>query len=134
MEDTRGFIQASLEQNARNDGFQCCIWYEGKLSGMIGLVHINWANRDTMIGYWLGPEFQGNGIMTRCCRKLIGYAFEELDLNRVEIRVAAENKRSRAIPERLGFVKEGVVREAEWLYDHFVDHVIYGMVRRDWNA
>ncbi|WP_336296604.1 GNAT family protein [Bacillus pinisoli] len=54
-----------------------------------------------------------------------------MDLNRVEIRVADENIKSRAIPERLGFINEGKVQNAEWLYDHYVDHIIYSKLRED---
>jgi len=70
--------------------------------------------------------------MTRSCRALVDYALCELKLNRVEIRCAEKNHRSRAVPERLGFVQEGIIREAEWLYDHFVDHVVYGVLTREW--
>src|SRR3712207_6857835 len=51
--------------------------------------------------------------------------------NRVSIACATENKKSCAIPERLGFRREGVQRQAEWLYDHFVDHVIYAALRSE---
>jgi len=40
-----------------------------------------------------------------------------------------ENKKRRSVPERLGFVCEGTIRQAEWLYDHYVDHTVYGMDR-----
>jgi len=63
---------------------------------------------------------------------LTDYAFKELNLNKVEIRAALENKKSRGIPERLNFVNEGCNRQAEWLYDHYVDHVIYGMLAEEW--
>ena len=66
--------------------------------------------------------------MTRGCRALIAHGFTELDLHRVEIRCAVDNLKSRAIPERLGFRREGQLREVEWLYDHFVDHVVYGLL------
>jgi ribosomal-protein-serine acetyltransferase len=71
--------------------------------------------------------------MTKSCRAVINYIFNELELNRVEIRAAVLNKKSRAIPERLGFTQEGIIRSAEWLYDHFVDHVVYGMLRDEWS-
>ena len=53
-------------------------------------------------------------------------------MNKVCIPVAVENSSSRAIPERLGFLSEGTAKEAEWLYDHFVDHELYAMLHSDW--
>ena len=72
------------------------------------------------------------GLMTNSCRALTAHAFEAYGLNRMTIACATENNKSRAIPERLGFELEGVQRQAEWLYDHFVDHALYGMLNDDW--
>src|SRR3712207_8949375 len=58
-------------------------------------------------------------------------SFLELGLNRVGIACAVENEKSCAIPERLGFRNEGVQRQAEWLYDRFVDHVGYAVLAKD---
>ena len=66
------------------------------------------------------------------CRALVDHAFEEFGLNRVSIACATENKRSCAIPERLSFQREGIQRQAEWLYDHFVDHVVYATLASEW--
>jgi ribosomal-protein-serine acetyltransferase len=131
LQDTRSFIESALRQSAANLGFQNGIWHEGRLVGVIGYHHVDWANRSANIGYWLGDRFQGHGLMTKACRALVDYAFDVWRMNRVEIRCAVGNTKSRAIPERLGFKSEGVVREAEWLYDHFVDHVVYGMVAKE---
>jgi len=100
--------------------------------GVIGFHDINHVHRFTSIGYWLSSDVQGRGIMTRACRALVQHALVDLGLNRVEIRAAVENCKSRAIPERLGFELEGAIRQAEWLHDHFVDHAVYGMLARDW--
>ena len=93
---------------------------------------MNLANRSTNIGYWLGERYRGSGVMMKSCQAFVEYAFRKLNINRVEIRCAEKNLRSRAIPERLGFVNEGMIREAEWLYDHYVDHVVYGVLAREW--
>ena len=132
VESTRDFISSSRLSFAENRGLNLGIFYKDQIAGCIGLHEIDRGNRKTSIGYWLGAEYQGKGIMTSSCRVLIDYAFNDLLLNRVEIRAAVTNSRSRSIPERLGFVNEGIVRQAEWLYDHYVDHVIYGMLRDEW--
>jgi ribosomal-protein-serine acetyltransferase len=64
----------------------------------------------------------------------VNYGLHDLGLNRVEIRAAEFNTRSRAIPERLGFTQEGIIRQAEWLYDYYVDHVVYGMLSEEWKT
>jgi ribosomal-protein-serine acetyltransferase len=128
-----GFIRSSLEQHANNNGFHAGIFYKGEIVGCIGLHGIDWNNRKTSIGYWLAAEYQGKGIMTRSCRAIIDYVINEVKLNRIEIRASEWNKKSRAIPERLGFIQEGISRQAEWLYDHYVDHVIYGLLAEDWH-
>lgn len=129
---SRAFIRSCLQQFADNKGYQAGVWVAGELAGMAGFHAIDRTNRSAMIGYWLAAGYQGRGIITRACRALVDQAFAELGLNRVVIRCATGNARSCAIPERLGFTNEGVKRQAEWLYDHFVDHNVYAMLAEDW--
>jgi ribosomal-protein-serine acetyltransferase len=131
-EDTRAFIRITRKQLLDNNGFQTVIRHRGGLVGIVGHHGISWGHRSTSLGYWLSEAAQGRGIMTEACRAYVRHAFETLGLNRVEIRCAVENVKSRAIPERLSFQREGTIRQAEWLYDHFVDHVVYGMLATDW--
>lgn len=107
------------------------ILFDGKIVGVAGFNSINWSNKTAYIGYWLGEEYQGKGIMIKVAKALTDYAFSHLKLNKVEIRVAVENKKNRRIPEKLGFVNEGTIRQAEWIYDHFVDHIVYGMLANE---
>ena len=123
VSDTLHFIQATRRQFLDDSGFVTGIWYCGELVGIIEHNRIDWENRISWPGYWLADELQGKGIMTKSCRALINHAFTELNLNRIDIRCAVGNIKSRAIPERLGFQQEGVIRHAEWLYDKFVDHM-----------
>jgi ribosomal-protein-serine acetyltransferase len=132
--DTLEFIRANLRQLAENNGFSLGIFHGGTLAGVLGLHAIHWPHRTTSIGYWLGAAFQGRGLVTRSCARLLDHVFDELGLNLAEIRCAPGNRRSRAIPERLGFRKEGLLRQREWLYDHHVDHVVYGMLAAEWRA
>lgn len=132
--DSEGFVQRSLDQMRRGEGFHASIECRGELAGIIGHVYLDPRDRRAEIGYWLGHEFRGRGIMTRCCRTMVDYAFRSLSLNRIEIRVDVDNRKSRAIPERLGFVPEAVLRESVQDYGRFRDIVMYAKLRREWAA
>lgn len=131
-EDSLAFIDHTLMAHENKKGLTAAIFYQDRFAGLIGFNNLDWANRIAHIGYWLAPNFQGKGIMTSATRALIDYAFRTLDINRVEIRAAYENTKSRSIPERLGFLEEGLIRQSEWLNDHYVDLVVYGMLASDW--
>jgi ribosomal-protein-serine acetyltransferase len=113
LEDRKNFIRGALQQFAQNKGFVAGIWHEGRLTGVIGYDPIDWENRTVEVGYWFDEEHQGQGLVTAACRAFVDHAFGELGLNRVVISCATENKKSCAIPERLGFRREGVQRQAE---------------------
>jgi len=129
--DSLAFIETTLQQAAERAGFQAAILCDGRIGGVIGHHRIDWHNRVTTLGYWLSEGSQGHGVMTAACSAAVAHAFETLGLNRVQIACATTNHRSRAIPERLGFTCEGISRDAEWLYDRFVDHAVYARLRRD---
>ena len=132
--DTMRFIAEGRNQLRRNAGFHAGIWYCRELVGVIGYHYWNWTLGKTEIGYWLAASRQGKGIVTRSCRALVDYAFRNLGLNRIEIRTAVGNARSRAVAERLGFAQEGVLREAEYSSDGPVDQAAYGLLRKDWES
>lgn len=130
---TAQFIRATIQQREKNQGNHYGIWYQGSLAGTLGVHGINWANRNTTIGYWLGEKFQGKGLMTASVREYIHHlVFGQWNLNRVQIAAATDNYKSRAIPERLGFQLEGVLRENEYVNGRYVDHALYGMLASDW--
>ena len=105
--------------------------YNNHIIGRLGFHQIDKLNRSTSIGYWLDADHQGQGLMTMAVQAVLDYAFGTLNLNRMVIRAAVKNQSSRAIPERLGFQQEGIAREAEWLYDHFVDLAVYSLLKDD---
>jgi ribosomal-protein-serine acetyltransferase len=132
VQDSAAFIQGSLDQFARGVAINVALYAQGQLAGLCGTHAIQWGNRRTELGYWLGERFQGLGLMTRAVHGLGTYCLRALELNRLEIRAAVENTRSRAVAERLGFRLEGVTRQTEWLYDRFVDHAVYGILASEW--
>ncbi len=126
------FIARFREKSVDDDGVALGIWLKEELAGVITFDRFDWANRVTLLGYWLGLPFQGKGLMSRACAALVDVSFNELNLNRVEIWCAFENARCRAVPERLGFKLEGVLRQREFIYDHFVDMAAYSIVASEW--
>jgi ribosomal-protein-serine acetyltransferase len=127
-DDTLGFIRASLAQLANNDGFQTAVVRDGRIVGVAGFREVDWDNRRTSLGYWLAAEEQGRGTMTAAVRLLTDHALTAWKLDRVEIRAAVENRRSRAVPERLGFALEAIQRRAESVGGRQLDCAVYAAV------
>lgn len=133
-EDSLSFVKTVTAQREEGRGPTFGIVREGALGGVIGFLPIDRANSVGEIGYWLAEGLQGRGVMTQCCRFVVRYAFLTLALNRVQIACGTENRESRAIPERLGFRFEGVLRARENLYGEYIDHAMYSLLRSEFDA
>ena len=130
--DIREFIGRARDKFETGQAPDAGIWIGGVFSGSIGSHAIDRANRSTSIGYWIDSARQGRGVMTRCCATVLDYLFDDLLLHRVEIRCGTGNARSSAVPQRLGFQREGVLREAERVNDRWVDLVVWSMLEAGW--
>jgi len=130
--DLSRFIETCKKEFEAKKGLSTFIWHKGEAVGIMHLKAVNPTNKKAEIGYWVGEEHRGQGIAKKACKAMLHFAFNEWDLNRVEIRCATKNKASQAIPIYLGFQQEGILRENEWLYDHFVDHVVFSILKKDW--
>jgi ribosomal-protein-serine acetyltransferase len=132
-EDTRDYMRTvAIPQYEANQGPNCGVWVAGNLAGSIGCHPVDWANRTCSIGYWLDAGVRSRGVMTKCCAALLRYLFEELKLHRVSIRCATGNMRSCAIPQRLGFRREGLALEAQWVAGRWLDLVDWAILEDEW--
>lgn len=84
------------------------------------------------IAYWITPPAQGEGYMTEAARLLLEYAFGQRRLNRIEARTLADNEASQGLLRTLGFVEEGVEREAKFVAGEHRDVVRYAMLSEEW--
>jgi ribosomal-protein-serine acetyltransferase len=125
-------INDTKKRAADKTDFGYAIFIDNEIAGKIGLHHINYQNRVAEIGYWLAGGLQGRGIMNKCCKAIINHAFKEQGLNRIEIKCGIENEKSRAIPEKLQFKQEGILRQAELLNGKFIDLYLYAMLKEEW--
>ncbi|NKQ37448.1 MAG: GNAT family N-acetyltransferase [Chloroflexi bacterium] len=101
--------------------------------GGSGLHRIDWEVPRFEIGYWVRTGYGGNGYITEAVQAITDFAFDTLDARRVEIRCDVLNKRSAAIPRRLGFVHEGtLLAEArDHLTNELRDTMVFAKVRPD---
>jgi ribosomal-protein-serine acetyltransferase len=132
LEDTVNFVESIMNLPDERCEFVFIIRHEGNFAGLIGLKGSDIINRKTEIGYWLSRHYQGKGIMTGSVRALCRYTFGELGFNRIQIKCAVGNLKSKKIPQRLGFHFEGIEREGEILSGGiFTDIEVYSMLRSD---
>ena len=133
LEGVRDYYKTALKKFADDgDEIGLNIVFKGKIVGNIGFHEINRRDKSGEIGYWLAESATGKGLVTKSVAKLLDYGFGEMKLNRISIKCAPENVKSRAIPERLGFTREGIEREGGWLHTRFVDHIVYSMLAKEW--
>lgn len=107
--------------------------YQQEAVGLIGFKEIDHFNKKLEIGYWLSEELQGKGIVRRSCETMLQYAFDNMAMNRVQIKVGVGNNKSSNIPKKLHFSFEGILREAEFLNGKFHDLEVYSLLKREWN-
>jgi len=134
VNDSLAYVRFSREGNREQRFLNLLVWRDRRPVGVVCFFALEPTQHRAEIGYWLGSAWQGRGVMTQACAALIDYGFTSLDLYRIQIACAVDNQASRALPERLGFEFEGVLRGREWIGTQVLDHAIYGLLRPDWLA
>lgn len=126
------FIKEKLIEFAHGKGFYAGIWLKKTMIGFIALHNISSNSKSASISYAMSAAFRGKGIMTKACSALIDYGFNDMDLNRISIIAGTQNIPSCKISEKLGFVKEGLLRELYQSKDGFRDAFQYSILRSEW--
>ena len=106
----------------------------GELLGEVVLFEWDPTARSCTFRTLIGPRGRGRGIGTEATRLIVGYGFEQLGLHRVQLEVYGNNHRARRVYEKVGFVVEGVRREAQSRDGEWVDEVLMGVLDREWSA
>lgn len=132
VENFQAYINRCKMQYEEGTDYGYVIFLNNNVAGRIGIHYIHQHNKLGAIGYWLGEEFSGKGIITNACMALITHCFEEVGLTRIEIKCAVDNHKSAAIADRLQFRKEGILRQAELVNGKYLDLYLYSMLKEEW--
>jgi ribosomal-protein-serine acetyltransferase len=132
IENFEAYIRKSKKEKEEGTDFGFVIIFNNAVAGRIGLHNIDQQNKTASIGYWLGAAFEKKGIITKCCTAIINFGFTQLNLTRIEIRCAVENFKSKAVPERLNFKQEGILKQAEFVNDKILDLYVYALCKEEW--
>lgn len=130
VSDSENYIRSVLAAPAEKMDF--VIRYKGDFAGLIGFKNTDKLNRKAEIGYWLSEPCQKKGIVTSSVTAVMSFVFEEMNINRVQIRCAVGNFPSKRIPQRLGFHFEGIERDGELLTgNRFTDIEVYSLLKNE---
>ncbi|MGV8172270.1 MAG: GNAT family N-acetyltransferase [Candidatus Woesearchaeota archaeon] len=128
VEDAKEWI----ETNRDLQKYDYAIVVDGKLAGCIGYcIHDKDKIHTASIGYWLGKEYWGRGIMTKVIKVIIKHLFEKFPIERIDAQVYTWNPASAKALEKAGFTFEGTSRMSTLKAGIVVDEWIYSIIRKD---
>lgn len=131
-------IQDRLESAKQDRGYRFHLFLRDEPTVVVGQCSIADIRRgviqQAVLGYGLGHQYQGRGLMTEAARAAVRCAFVDLDLHRLEGSYMPENVKSAAILEELGFKQEGFFKEYLLLNGRWQDHVVTALINPDWQG
>lgn len=132
------FIESrALPGLASADGFECAIVRDGKIIGAAGVHDVSARSRRGSIGYWIDKDAQGKGHVTKAVEAIIDRCFSigvvaGEPFERLDVFAEVDNLRSRAVPERLSFTFEGVLRRHRHNGTRYADFAVYSLLRGEY--
>jgi len=132
-----GFIRESMRSWREGKAYDFAIRLQERPDrhvGNISIWHVSRTSRSGEIGYWIRTEDTGRGVATEATREALRIGFEELSMHRMVLRVAVGNKASERIATKLGFVREGVLREELHVGGRWMDHSVWGLLDHEYRA
>jgi len=134
LQDAEEWVAKTTSRTRDDEPLNFVQFSGGQMIGTIGFSGFDIDAKVTEIGYWIDSAEQGKGIMSLATEKLLQIAFDQLGMDRVQIRCADANVRSAAIPRKLGFTEEGRQRKHVMRDGKLYDFLIFGLLRDEWAA
>lgn len=135
--DATRFIRESLRAWREQRAYDFAIRPRGESDPHLGNVSVWFVSksfRTGEIGYWINSGHARRGAATEVTARMVQIAFEELSLHRVVLRIAVGNRGSERVAEKLGFTKEGVLREELEVHGEWLDHTVYSMLEHEYTT
>ncbi len=131
--DSEGWIKNSMKGWSEGTAYEFAITdsKDGTYIGGCGLNHLDNLNKSANLGYWVRSSRHNEGIATRAAKLLIQHGLKTLKLNRIEIVAAVGNCCSQRVAEKVGAVREGVMRHLLALPDGVQDAVLFSIIPSD---
>ena len=135
LDDAFSWINTTHRLARKREGYHFGIELKEtrEVIGVIGLKCLNWKDSNSEVGYWLGRQFWRRGFVFEAVRLILGYSFNDLNLNRIWAIVHEINPSSARLLEKSGFTREGVWRKAFRRDNGFVDIISYGLLKEEFN-
>ena len=124
-------VRLGVERYEQDESFEFHVFAECDLCGVVRLNKYDRDRQHISIAYCIAASFQKRGIVTNACAAVLRHAFGHLDIHRVELRCATDNVGSIRVAERLGFAREGRLRQVARLGGSLVDEYVYGLLRSE---
>lgn len=130
-----GFVRESMRSWREGKAYDFSIRFQERPErhvGNISIWHVSRSSRSGEIGYWIRTEDTGRGIATEATHEALRIGFGELSMHRMVLRVAVGNKASERVATKLGFVREGVLREDIQVGGRWMDHSVWGLLDHEY--
>ncbi len=136
VEDSRELIRNQHKWYAQHESIRWGITLKGedKVIGSCGFYLFDLESRHAETGYELNRVYWRQGIISEAMTAILTYAFNELDLARVEAVVDDVNERSKGLLRKLGFTHEGTLRKRFYFRGRFFDEHFFGLLKDEWHA
>lgn len=133
IETTQYVLSLWCKDYEKDDYYQWAIEYDGKVIGSISVVRYMNENDSAELGYCMGFDYWGKGIMTEAAKAVIAFLFDEVGTNRVAICHAVKNPASGKVAQKCGLTFEGTHKEEfKTTWGEYLDISYYGIVRKDY--
>ncbi|WP_370248454.1 GNAT family N-acetyltransferase [Nocardioides sp.] len=127
IEGGRAFTRVGVQDWIDGRRLPLVILQDGVIVGAIGAT-LDRLLGTAAIGYWIDADAEGRGLVTRAAHRVLDRLRPDPEIVRAEIRASVDNRRSRAVAERLGFALEGVLRSATPVGEERHDVAVYGLL------